>query len=454
MARPTPRSRRSSSASGSRGSRGAVRARTEADRFPFWQLALYATAAAALGRHPPDPEDVARAEPIDRYALCHLTSAAGDTLLAISLADSVFFSLPVGQAKWRVVAYLALTMLPLAVAAPLLVVPLDRAGPRRLISFLAAVVRAASRSPARTAGHRRPVPGGPRDPRSAEGPRITKNGLTMAYARPGRGADAGERPSGPGRRRGRDRRPHRSAPAPWISGARRARCYLAGGVVRVSAVVTLRLPHPLDASTRNEAIGRRGRIPVLTGPAIGAAGMRAATGFVLFLPAFSLRREGFPVSWFAAMAIAAAARRLPRRRPRPAAPEDTPRGVHRGRVRSAGGSGRCSRSRSSRCRSSTIFALAAGAATELGRLAFQSLMQAHAPEGALGTRVRPLRGDVPARVGRRRLRARAALDRLQGRASSIWRASTSSRPAPCGYAVRTRPGDAGSQVGAVRAASP
>jgi hypothetical protein len=31
-----------------------------------------------------------------------------------------------------------------------------------------------------------------------------------------------------------------------------------------------------------------------------------------------------------------------------------------------------------------IFTLTAGAATELGRLAFQSLMQAHAPEGALG----------------------------------------------------------------------
>ena len=31
-----------------------------------------------------------------------------------------------------------------------------------------------------------------------------------------------------------------------------------------------------------------------------------------------------------------------------------------------------------------IFALTAGVATELGRLAFQSLMQAHAPEGALG----------------------------------------------------------------------
>ena len=38
-------------------------------------------------------------QPLDRYGLCHFTSVAGDALLAISLADSVFFSLPVGQAK-------------------------------------------------------------------------------------------------------------------------------------------------------------------------------------------------------------------------------------------------------------------------------------------------------------------------------------------------------------------
>jgi hypothetical protein len=31
-----------------------------------------------------------------------------------------------------------------------------------------------------------------------------------------------------------------------------------------------------------------------------------------------------------------------------------------------------------------VYALVAGAATELARLAFQSLMQRHAPEGALG----------------------------------------------------------------------
>ena len=91
------------------------------NRVPFWQLALVRTAPRASGATHPIRKMWHARNAIDRYALCHLTSAAGDTLLAISLADSVFFSLPVGQAQWRVVAYLGLTMLPLAVAGPLLV---------------------------------------------------------------------------------------------------------------------------------------------------------------------------------------------------------------------------------------------------------------------------------------------------------------------------------------------
>ena len=87
-------------------------------RVPFWQLALYATAAAASGATHPSRKLWHAQNAIDRYALCHLTSAAGDTLLAVSLADSVFFSIPVDQAQWRVVAYLGLTMLPLAIAGP------------------------------------------------------------------------------------------------------------------------------------------------------------------------------------------------------------------------------------------------------------------------------------------------------------------------------------------------
>src|SRR5947207_4045984 len=79
--------------------------------------------------------------PLDAYALVHLASAAGDALVAIALADSVFFSLPVGQAKIRVALYLGVTMAPLAVAAPLLIPLLDRGGFRRAIAFVAAAGR-------------------------------------------------------------------------------------------------------------------------------------------------------------------------------------------------------------------------------------------------------------------------------------------------------------------------
>ena len=80
-------------------------------------------------------------DPIDAYGLNHLTSVAGDALLAISLADSIFFSVPVGEARLRVTAFLLLTMLPLALAGPLMVPILDRAGPRRSITFAAAAAR-------------------------------------------------------------------------------------------------------------------------------------------------------------------------------------------------------------------------------------------------------------------------------------------------------------------------
>src|SRR2546423_11037210 len=82
-------------------------------------------------------------DPLDAYALVHMASAAGDALVALALADSVFFSLKPGAARTHVALYLGLTMAPLAVAGPLLVPLLDRGGFRRLISFTSAVGRAA-----------------------------------------------------------------------------------------------------------------------------------------------------------------------------------------------------------------------------------------------------------------------------------------------------------------------
>ena len=353
------------------------------NRIPFWQLALYAVAAAASGATHPIRKMWHSGNAIDRYALCHLMSAAGDSLLAISLADSVFFSLPVGEAQWRVVAYLGLTMLPLAVAAPLLVVPLDRAGPRRLISFLAAIVRGGIAF--YVAGRLDTValyPAALAILMAARVHGITKNGLTMAYAGPGEGLMRSNA------RLGRVAVAGALTAAPlgvgavslWGSGGAMV---LAGIVYSICALVTLRLPHP-RVRTEPKPLGRRGRIPILTGPALGATGMRAATGFILFLSAFAIRREGFPSTWFAALAISAALGGFLADLLAPRLPETLREEFIVAGCTIAAGVGAFFAFQAFSLPVLAIFGLTAGAATELGRLAFQSLMQAHAPEGALG----------------------------------------------------------------------
>jgi MFS family permease len=56
----------------------------------------------------------------------HATNAAGDALIAVSLANTLFFSVPVGEARGRVALYLLITMAPFAVMAPVIGPLLDR----------------------------------------------------------------------------------------------------------------------------------------------------------------------------------------------------------------------------------------------------------------------------------------------------------------------------------------
>lgn len=56
----------------------------------------------------------------------HASSIAGDTLVAIGLAGTIFFSVPAGEARGRVAWYLIVTMLPFAVLAPVVGPVLDR----------------------------------------------------------------------------------------------------------------------------------------------------------------------------------------------------------------------------------------------------------------------------------------------------------------------------------------
>src|SRR5918999_1507774 len=61
-----------------------------------------------------------------RLLFFQATGAAGDALIALALAGSLFFSVPTAEARGRVALYLLLTVAPFAVVAPLLSRYLDR----------------------------------------------------------------------------------------------------------------------------------------------------------------------------------------------------------------------------------------------------------------------------------------------------------------------------------------
>ncbi len=77
-----------------------------------------------------------------RLALVHVLMMAGDTLVTVSLAGSLFFSVSPTQAKGKVLAYLLLTIAPFAVVSPLLGPLIDKsANGRRILVALSAGFR-------------------------------------------------------------------------------------------------------------------------------------------------------------------------------------------------------------------------------------------------------------------------------------------------------------------------
>ncbi len=82
-------------------------------------------------------------EPFGRLALVQVLMLAGDTLVTISLAGSLFFSISPTEAKSKVLLYLLLTLAPFAVVSPLLGPLIDRSrGARRAMVVLSATGRA------------------------------------------------------------------------------------------------------------------------------------------------------------------------------------------------------------------------------------------------------------------------------------------------------------------------
>ncbi len=77
-----------------------------------------------------------------RLALVHVVMMAGDTMVTVSLAGSLFFSVSPTEAKSKVLAYLLLTIAPFAVVSPILGPLIDRsANGRRILVALSAAVR-------------------------------------------------------------------------------------------------------------------------------------------------------------------------------------------------------------------------------------------------------------------------------------------------------------------------
>ncbi len=82
------------------------------------------------------------ASPFARLAVAHVVGVCGDLFVTIALADSLFFSAATSDSRVRVLAYLALTMAPFVVIAPLLGPALDRTrGGRRILFMTTAVLR-------------------------------------------------------------------------------------------------------------------------------------------------------------------------------------------------------------------------------------------------------------------------------------------------------------------------
>src|SRR3954451_4999405 len=81
--------------------------------------------------------------PFARFARAHALFGAGDTLVALALAGSLFFSISPDAARGRVALYLLLTMAPFAVVAPLIGPFLERReGGRRTMVIGSAAARA------------------------------------------------------------------------------------------------------------------------------------------------------------------------------------------------------------------------------------------------------------------------------------------------------------------------
>jgi hypothetical protein len=237
--------------------------------------------------------------------LCAVNSA-GDALIAVALAGTLFFGLPVDEARGRVALYLLVTMAPFALVAPLVGPALDHMRSARRVAIAGTMLARGLLcwGMAGAVVHNDPVTLLPSAfgalvlskafgvCRSAVTPRVLPHQITLVAAN-ARASFSGLLAA--------------SVVAPVAAGL--AAIIGVAWVLRAGtfiffagALLSMRLPAHVDANEieGSHAQGRKGRWRTLlrVGPAVGEAmranaALRAYSGFLILYLAFLLRTKGF-----------------------------------------------------------------------------------------------------------------------------------------------------------------
>jgi hypothetical protein len=246
--------------------------------------------------------------PFSRLAHTHALSASADAFFAVSLAGSLFFNVSIDAARPRIMLYLALTMAPFAIVTPLIGPLVDRlrgsrhgfialtmlvrgilcllvAGDLKSVFFypetFAVLVVGKGYAVARTAA----IPGLVGDPSGLVGANSRISRISSLAGTIGGGIAAGVLALGG---------------APLV-------LRLASLVYFTASVVALRIPPSTERAAPPEELEKaevHSRSILLGASALSV--LRASIGFLTFLVGFAFRRAGEPVWLYGAVLLAVA----------------------------------------------------------------------------------------------------------------------------------------------------
>ncbi len=237
--------------------------------------------------------------PFARLARTHALSTAGDALVAIALAGSLFFSISPDAARTQIALYLVLTMAPFALVAPLIGPWIDRrAGGRRSMVVISGAVRAGACLLMID---------------DLGGVLLFPEALTVLVA--AKGYQVARTSLVPGLVRNESQLVEANSKLALISGVVGLLAAvpgvallqagpewviaLAAGVFAATTLSAYRIPRTRVASGRADPMERaelRGAGILLAGSAMAV--LRAVVGFLSFLVAFALRADDAPAWWF------------------------------------------------------------------------------------------------------------------------------------------------------------